>query len=259
MKTVIQLLFFLFLFKLAPAQIELLKKNKVSKCTVYRARLYPDTIGKEIYEYVVFNKAGNIIERYRPYDNSQLPLDRYYYDSLEKLIKYVGFNKNGIAYESWEWKSAADSFDRNKFTPEPWFPHEYNWQESFNNWTKSGALRNAKIKIDTISISKKGINKLIRVIVLRDISVDTINFYFGKYIRRQEQVRDFRNGKINTHTIEFNSKGRMTERFPINLPNEQPPYHFFYEYNKKGLIKKVISRYADNKIAERLDYIYEYY
>ncbi len=261
MKTILQLLLFLFLFKGTNAQIELIKNNKVFKCTVYRERFYPDTIKKELYEYVVFNKAGNIIEQYKPYNNFQTPIEKYFYDSLERLIKYTGFNKKGEVYESWEWKTLADSNDRKKFTPGPWSPNEYSWIESFNSWIWLGNEKRAKtkIKIDTIPFSKKGINKLIRIVALRDIRVDTVNFYFGKNIRMQEQISHFNNAKINIYTIKFDSEGRMTEQYPVNRLDGQLSRHFIYKYNKNGLIKEVISKYGDNKISEREDYMYEYY
>lgn len=259
MKTIFHV-FFLFICVLhGNAQVELIKKNKVSKCTVYRERFHPDTGKREIYEYVAFNKTGNIIERYMPYENFQAPLQKYYYDSLEMLIKYIGFNKKGGVYESWEWKTLTDSFDRKKHTLEPWHPNKYNWQESFNYWIQLDSLKKARIKIDTISVSAKGVNKLIRIVAIRDQGVDTSNFYFGKNIRLQTHIRHFNNAEQRVFTIKYDSEGKMIEKFPVNLTDKEPPYHFFYKYNKNGLIKEFVSKYADNRIAERLDYAYEYY
>lgn len=261
MKTIIQLLSFIFLFEFATAQIELIRKNKVLKCTVYRERFYPDTIKKELYEYVVFNKTGRIIERYDPYENLQVPMERYYYDSLENLIKYVGSNKKGDVYQFWEWKTIADSSERKKFTPTLHIANEYSWQESFNSWIWLGNEKRArvKIKIDTLAVSKKEINKLIRIVALRDSSVDTVNFYFGKTIRMQEQIRHINNAQRNIYTIKFDTEGRMIEQYPVNLLDGQPSKHFFYHYNNNGLIKRFLSKYSDNQTTERLDYVYEYY
>ena len=259
MKTIFQVLLFLIFAAHSNAQIQKIKKNNVSKFTVYRERFYPDTIKKKLHEYIVFNKEGNIIERYDPYENFQTPLEKYYYDSLEKLIKYTGFNKKGGLYEFWDWKTSADSSERKKYTPSLHVPNEYSWEESFNSWILLDDKNKVKIKIDTIPVSKKGENKLIRIVASRDIGVDTVCFYFGKSIIKQEQIRHFKNAKRYVYTIKFDSEGRITEKFPVNLQNEQPLYHFFYEYNKNGLLKRFIARYADNKIAERMDYIYEYF
>ncbi|HEV8080666.1 MAG TPA: hypothetical protein VGP43_08140 [Chitinophagaceae bacterium] len=257
-----KLLFFLLILILTPnhsfPQKALIRNNKIKSITEYRERYSPDIIKKEIYNRVVFDSSGKIIERYEKYYTPPKVLEKFSYDSSGFLIKYLAYKKDSSLYRQWSWEKHHDTMQRKLYTP--YFtmePQVSSWHERLK-WWKSNGLKYRSVRIDSTNYFSKGFNKIIQVTARREKEVDTVVFKLLNQNIHYEASKKWNKEKlVYNFWIKYNKNSQPTEQ--LSTGKGITFFHFKYFYYKNGLLKKLISFDKKGKVQEVVWHKIEYY